>query len=54
MNVLDEIVIIVIKAVEHVGAEILISKRLTNRGQGVGEASHLGEVLSDGETAEFS
>ena len=54
MNILDEIVIIIIKTIQHVGAEFLISKRLTNRGQCVRKTRHLVKVLGDRETIKFS
>ena len=53
MDVLNEIVIIIIEPVKHKGGEVLVLKRLTNRGQGVSEARHLVEVLRDAEIAKF-
>ena len=49
MDVLNEIVIIIIKPVKHKSGEVLVLKRPTNRGQGVNEARHLVEVLRDAE-----
>lgn len=53
MDVLNEIVIIIIEPVKHKGGEVLVLKRLTNRGQGVGEAHHLVEVLRDADISKL-
>ena len=49
MHILDEVIIVVIQAVEYMGGEVFITKRLTDRGQCVGETSHIVEVVCDAE-----
>ena len=53
MNILNEIVIIIIKPVKHEGGELLILQRLANRSQCVGEAPHLVEVVRNAEVTKL-
>ena len=49
MHILNEVIIVIIQAVEYMGGEVFITKRLTDRGQRVCETSHLVEVVRDAE-----
>ena len=54
MDVLNEVVIVIIKPVKHEGGKLLILQWLANGGQRVGETPHLVEVVRDAEVTELS
>jgi hypothetical protein len=53
-DVLNKIVIIIIKAIQNIGGEVLGAKRLANGGECVGEAGHLVEVVRDAAVKKLS
>jgi hypothetical protein len=52
-DVLNEIIIVIIKSIQNIGGEVLGAKRLSNGGECVGEAGHLVEVVRDAAVMEL-